>query len=47
MWTKPYGRTGANVSVIGFGGMRFSQPADLDASAAVVRHAHEIGIAHV
>ena len=44
MWTKPYGRTGKSISVIGFGGMRFANPADLDASAAVVRHAHAKGI---
>ena len=44
MWTKPYGQTGANVSVIGFGGMRFAHPADLDGSAALVRYAHARGI---
>jgi predicted aldo/keto reductase-like oxidoreductase len=44
MWTKPYGKTGKNISVIGFGAMRFANPADLDASAAVVRHAHARGI---
>jgi predicted aldo/keto reductase-like oxidoreductase len=44
MWTKPYGQTGASISVIGFGGMRFARPADLDGSAALVRHAHARGI---
>jgi len=44
MWTKPYGKTGKNISVIGFGGMRFPQPADLDASAELVRYAHAKGI---
>jgi predicted aldo/keto reductase-like oxidoreductase len=44
MWKKPYGKTGKDISVIGFGGMRFANPADLDASAAVVRHAHAKGI---
>jgi predicted aldo/keto reductase-like oxidoreductase len=44
MWTKPYGKTGVDVSVIAFGGMRFAKPADLDASAAVVRYAHARGI---
>jgi len=44
MWTKPYGTTGVDVSVIAFGGMRFAAPADLDASAAVVRYAHARGI---
>lgn len=44
MWKKPYGKTGKDISVIGFGAMRFANPADLDASAAVVRHAHAKGI---
>lgn len=44
MWTKPYGKTGKNVSVIGFGGMRFAQPADLDGSAELVHYAHSKGI---
>jgi hypothetical protein len=44
MWTKPYGKTGVDVSVIAFGGMRFVHPADLDASAAVVHYAHARGI---
>jgi predicted aldo/keto reductase-like oxidoreductase len=44
MWTKPYGKTGVDISVIAFGGMRFANPADLDASAAVVRYAHSRGI---
>jgi hypothetical protein len=44
MWTNPYGKSGKNISVIGFGGMRFANAADLDASAAVVRHAHAKGI---
>ena len=44
MLTKPYGRTGRHVSVIGFGGMRFPQPEDAAGSAAIVRHAHARGI---
>jgi predicted aldo/keto reductase-like oxidoreductase len=44
MWTKPYGKTGKNISVIGFGGMRFPQPHDLDASAELLRYAHAKGI---
>ena len=44
MWTKPYGKTGKNISAIGFGGMRFPQPADLDGSAELVRYAHAKGI---
>lgn len=44
MWTKPYGQTGKDVSVIGFGGMRFAEPKDRDASTAVVLHAYNKGI---
>ncbi len=44
MWYKPYGSTGKQVSVIGFGGMRFPKPDDLDAMAEVVLHAHQRGI---
>lgn len=44
MWTKSYGQTGLEISVIGFGGMRFADPADLEASASLVRHAHGRGI---
>ena len=44
MWKKTYGKTGKVISVIGFGGMRFPQPHDLDASAELVRYAHAKGI---
>jgi len=44
MWQKPYGRTGKCISVIGFGGMRFENPADLEASAELVHYAHGKGI---
>ena len=44
MWTKTYGKTGHAISVIGFGGMRFPHPADLDGSAELVRYAHARGI---
>lgn len=44
MWTKPYGTTGVDASVIGFGGMRFANPQDLDESAEVLLYAHEKGI---
>jgi len=44
MWTKPYGKNGPQVSVVGFGGMRFANPADLDASAGTIIHAHGKGI---
>ena len=44
MWHKPYGKTGKQVSVIAFGGMRFPTPENLDASAELVLHAHSQGI---
>lgn len=44
MWQKPYGRTGKNVSVIGFGGMRFAKPQDQELSAGVVVHAYNKGV---
>jgi len=44
MWTKPYGQTGKQVSVISFGGMRFANPTDIDANAEVVRHAYRRGV---
>ena len=44
MWTKPYGKTGKDVSVIGFGGMRFDEPEDIDANAEVVLHAYRRGV---
>ncbi|KAB3532103.1 aldo/keto reductase [Alkaliphilus serpentinus] len=39
---RPYGKTGKEVSVIGFGGMRFGK--DEDYAAEVVRRANELGI---
>jgi len=44
MWTKPYGRTGKDVTAIGFGGMRFANPDDIDANAEIVLHAYRKGI---
>ena len=44
MWTRPYGKTGHDVTVIGCGGMRFPNPEDIDANAAIVMHAYERGI---
>ena len=44
MWTKSYGQTGCAVSVIGFGGMRFATPEDVDASAELVRYGWSRGI---
>lgn len=39
---RPYGKTGKNVSVIGFGGMRFGE--DEDYAVEVVRRANALGI---
>ena len=44
MWYKPYGKTGKQVSVIGFGGMRFPRPKDPQAMADLVVYAHSQGI---
>jgi len=44
MWHKTYGKTGKEISVISFGGMRFENPADIDANAEVVLHAYERGV---
>lgn len=44
MWTKKYGKTGKDVSVIGFGGMRFPKPEDIDGMAELVRYAHSKGV---
>jgi len=41
-----YGNTGIEVSRLGFGGMRFEKPADIDAMAEVVLHAHNLGITY-
>lgn len=41
---RAYGRTGKQISILGFGGMRFRQPDDLDDSAALVHYAHSKGI---
>jgi hypothetical protein len=44
MWTKPYGNTGKDVTVVSFGGMRFAEPKDIDGSAETVLHAYNKGI---
>lgn len=44
MWTKPYGQTGKNVTVVSFGGMRFPDPKNHDAGAELVLHAFHKGI---
>ncbi len=44
MWHKTYGQTGKNISVIGFGGMRFANPDDIDSNAEIVMHAYNKGV---
>ena len=41
---KPYGRTGKEISAVGFGGMRFANQDDIAGNAEVVCHAHRLGI---
>jgi len=44
MLHKSYGKTGKQISVIGFGSMRFNQPEDIDANAEIVLHAYRRGV---
>ena len=44
MLYRPFGKTGKNVSVISFGGMRFSEPKNLEKSADSLLYAHDKGI---
>jgi len=44
MLYREYGKTGKKLSVIGFGGMRFKEPQDIDANAELVLHAYRRGI---
>jgi len=44
MRQNSYGTTGQKISAIGFGGMRFSTPRDLQRSAELVLYAHDKGI---
>jgi uncharacterized protein len=41
---RPFGQTATELSIISFGGMRFPDPDDLDASAELVRYAWQRGI---
>ncbi|MDC7234188.1 MAG: aldo/keto reductase [Spirochaetales bacterium] len=44
MITRKYGRSGSETAALGFGGMRFENPSDIDGSAETVLHAFEKGI---
>ncbi len=44
MWTKPYGKTGKDITAVSFGGMRFENPKDIDGMAEIVLHAYNRGI---
>jgi len=43
---REYGSTGRKTAALGFGGMRFEKPQDLDGSAATVVHAFDRGITY-
>ncbi|MCK5671823.1 MAG: aldo/keto reductase, partial [Spirochaetales bacterium] len=43
---REYGNTGKKVSVLGFGGMRFENPSDIDGSAEILLHALKSGITY-
>jgi predicted aldo/keto reductase-like oxidoreductase len=44
MWYRPYGRTGKEISVVSFGGMRFENSEDIDVNAELLLHARDKGI---
>ena len=44
MLYKQYGNTGKELSAIGFGGMRFTNPRDIEESAEIVLHAYLPGV---
>lgn len=44
MKTRPYGKTGKDISIVSFGGMRFLEPAKTDEMAEIVLHAYKRGI---
>ena len=41
---REYGKTGEKVSVLGFGGMRFENPSDIEGSAELLLHALNKGV---
>jgi predicted aldo/keto reductase-like oxidoreductase len=43
---REYGKTGTKTGALGFGGMRFENPQDLEGSAGTVLHAFEKGITY-
>ncbi len=43
---RTYGKTGKQISAIGFGGMRFPEPKEIEKSAELVLHAHAKGITY-
>jgi predicted aldo/keto reductase-like oxidoreductase len=44
MLYKTYGSTGIELSAIGFGGMRFAHPEDIETNASLVKAAYDAGI---
>ncbi|PLY03971.1 MAG: aldo/keto reductase [Desulfuromonas sp.] len=44
MLYRPFGTTGKSISAISFGGMRFTEPQDLDTCGALLKYAHGKGI---
>lgn len=46
MLYREYGKSGIKLSALGFGGMRFENPQDIEGSAATVYHAFEKGITY-
>lgn len=46
MLYRPYGTTGVDVSLLGFGGMRFENKEDPEACAALVHACHDAGITY-
>jgi len=43
---RKYGNTGEKVSILGFGGMRFENPSDIESSAEILLHALNKGITY-
>ena len=43
---RTYGKTGDEVSAIGFGGMRFPEPQNVEKNAELILYAHEKGVTY-